>query len=320
MNRQTILSAASLAFLLLLSLPAWAQSDAAATDSTGFAGDHFSLEGAIELFKQSESPEDFEKRLNQKDNHVNNLDLNEDGETDYIRIIDHSEGDVHALVLQVPVSASESQDIAVIEIEKKGNDNAILQIVGDEDVFGEEVIAEPFEVAEKAEGKGPSADLSVDRLIVNVWFWPSVRFIYRPGYRLWVSPWRWAYYPRWWSPWRPYSWRVYHGYRIGFRTHVHVVRTHRVVRAHRIYTPRRTYSRVVRTRTVTHRTTVKRTKTTKVVRGPNGKVATKRSTTTTKAVKGPGGKKAVGSKTTTTKRVKTPKAPLRARRPPKKVR
>ena len=32
--------------------------------STGLPGDHFSLEGALELFKNSSSIEDFEKQLN----------------------------------------------------------------------------------------------------------------------------------------------------------------------------------------------------------------------------------------------------------------
>ncbi len=30
-------------------------------DSTGLLGDNFSLEGALEIFKNSDSPEDFEK-------------------------------------------------------------------------------------------------------------------------------------------------------------------------------------------------------------------------------------------------------------------
>jgi hypothetical protein len=35
-------------------------------------GDHFSLEGALELFKKSESPEKFEALLNSPDSKVNN--------------------------------------------------------------------------------------------------------------------------------------------------------------------------------------------------------------------------------------------------------
>ncbi|MBK7633050.1 MAG: hypothetical protein IPJ13_01330 [Saprospiraceae bacterium] len=54
---------------------------------TGLPGDHFSLEGALELFKKSSSPEDFEKQLNSKDNNVNNLDLNDDNDIDYVKVI-----------------------------------------------------------------------------------------------------------------------------------------------------------------------------------------------------------------------------------------
>src|SRR5690606_33363692 len=46
-------------------------------------GDNFSLEGALELFKKSSSPEEFEKMLNTPDTKVNNLDLNGDGYIDY---------------------------------------------------------------------------------------------------------------------------------------------------------------------------------------------------------------------------------------------
>ncbi len=51
-------------------------------------GDNFSLEGALELFKKSASPQEFEQLLNSPDSKVNNLDLNGDGEIDYIRVIE----------------------------------------------------------------------------------------------------------------------------------------------------------------------------------------------------------------------------------------
>ena len=47
-------------------------------------GDHFSLEGALELFKKSASPEEFEQLLNSPKSEVNNLDLNGDGDIDYM--------------------------------------------------------------------------------------------------------------------------------------------------------------------------------------------------------------------------------------------
>ncbi len=257
---------------------------------TGFPGDHFSLEGALELFKKAESPEDFEKMLNTESNGVNNLDLNEDGEIDYIRVVDNMDGDVHALVLQVPVSATESQDIAVIEIEKQGEEQAILQIIGDEDVYGEQVIVEPFEeeVGSDKKGRGPSMnEVEMYRVVVNVWAWPSVRFVYRPAYVAWVSPWRWAAYPTWWRPWRPLAWSAYHVRVRPYRAHYHVVTTHRVVRAHKVYTPRRTHSNVVRTRT------------TVVRKGPRGTTVGTRKTTT---VTGRGGNVKAQKRTTTVRR------------------
>ncbi|MCB0533877.1 MAG: hypothetical protein H6574_21460 [Lewinellaceae bacterium] len=304
----------SAGMLLLFSTISTAQ-DVDPADSTGLPGDHFSLEGAIELFKKSASPEEFEKLLNTENNSVNNLDLNEDGEVDYIRVIDNSEGDVHAIVLQVPVNEKESQDIAVIEIEKQNDDFTILQIVGDEDIFGEETIAEPFEEeAGASEGRGgPVVHLKPYRIVVNVRLWPCVTYIYRPGYRIWVSPWRFAYYPTWYRPWRPRPWRVYYVGVRPYRRHYHVVTTHRVVSAHKVYVPRRSRSTVVHTRTTTtvaarrangtvvgKRTTT--TTTTTAKNRPAGRATTKQTTTTTKAGarQGKNGR-AVGKKTTTTK-------------------
>jgi hypothetical protein len=36
-------------------------------DSTGVPGDNFSLEGALEMFRKAESPEEFEKMINTED-------------------------------------------------------------------------------------------------------------------------------------------------------------------------------------------------------------------------------------------------------------
>jgi len=299
---------------MLLSLSLSAQDEATA-DSTGLPGDNFSLEAAIELFKKAESPEDFEKLLNKEDSKINNLDLNEDGEIDYIRVVDNMENDAHAIVLQVAVSEKESQDIAVIEIEKQGDENAVLQIVGDKNIYGEKTIVEPFEEEQVKSGKdkGPSPRMGPVRIVVNVWFWPSVRFMYRPGYTVWVSPYRWHYYPPLWRPWRPYPYHRYHAYVVPHRAHCHVVTTHRLARAHTIYIPRRTSSTVVHTRTTTTvaargkqgGTTVgKKTTTTTTVKGKNGSATQKKTTTTKAAAKqGPNGKAGV-KKTTTTKTTK----------------
>ena len=288
----------------LLAAPLQAQQND--VDSTGLSGDHFSLEAALDLFKQASSLEDFEKKLNEDDNPANNLDLNEDGQIDYIRVVDRMDGDVHAIVLQVPVSEAESQDIAVIEVEKTGDESAVLQILGDEDVFGEQIIAEPVseEDVEKPKGRGgPAVRLAPDAIIVNVWLWPSVRYMYRPAYVVYASPWRWGLYPAWWRPFRPRPWSVFHARVRPYRVHYHVVTTHRVVRAHRAYTPHRTHSKVVRTRTTTVKATgprggkVSKTQTTTTVRGRQGKVQKEKTTTT---AQGRNGNKVQKEKTTTT--------------------
>ncbi|MBL7740298.1 MAG: hypothetical protein JNK14_13870 [Chitinophagaceae bacterium] len=297
-----------LGFFTCLAVSAQAQNESG-IDSTGLPGDNFSLQGALAMFQKASSPEDFEKLLNSQDNNVNNLDLNEDGETDYIRVIDNSDKDVHAFVLQAVISEKESQDIAVIELEKTGDTTAVLQIVGDEDIYGEQVIVEPdgggdddgafLSDLNNTVAHGPYAGQYTreTRVVINVWFWPSVRFVYGPLYRPWVSPWRWRHHPAWWRPWRPLAWRVWHPRCIVHHRPFVVVRTHRVVRAHAIYRPVRMSSVTVRTRhaTAVNGYRVTRTKTT--VTGPRGRQATKTTTT----VRGKGGQ-VKGRKTTIKRR------------------
>ena len=267
-------------FLSITCLAVTSMFATAQQDSTGMPGDNFSLQGALEMFKQAASPEEFEKLINTQDKNVNNLDLNGDGEIDYIKVIDKADKDVHAFVLQVAVSETENQDIAVIELEKTGDTTAVLQIIGDEEIFGEQVIVEASEEGDEViednnntPGNGPSVNFfETNRVVVNVFFWPHVRFVYRSVYNPWVSPWRWRHYPNYWKPWRPYAWHVFHPMRYHYHRHCAIVHTHRVIAAHRVYTPYRVSSVTVRTRTTVARNNYKVTRTTKrtVVTGPRG--------------------------------------------------
>lgn len=110
-------------------------------DSLGLPGDNFDLYGALELFKKADTPENFEKAINSNGNEVNKLDLDGDGKADYVRV-DKKDSDIHTLVLQVAVSASEIQNVAVIKVEKTGNDKTHVQIVGDEALYGKNYIIE----------------------------------------------------------------------------------------------------------------------------------------------------------------------------------
>jgi hypothetical protein len=283
-------------------------------DSTGLPGDHFSLQGALDLFKKAQSMEDFEKMLNSEDNSVNNLDLNQDGEIDYLKIEDHLKKDAHAIVIQAIINEKESQDVAVIELEKNGEASAILQIIGDEDLYGEATIVEPFEEDEsgdKEKNHGPNVfEPQLIRVVVNVWPWSIVRFAYAPNYVRWVSPWRWRHYPVWWRPWRPHPlYRIY-PMRVHYYRGIHIVPTRRVARAHAVYTPvrrssvtvTRTHSKSVTTYRANKKVQVTRN-TQKVERtGPRGNQVTTKKTKTT--VEGPKGNKVerTSRKTTRTRK------------------
>lgn len=208
-------------------------------------GDYFSLEGALELFKKSSSPEEFERMLNAENSKVNNLDLNGDGYIDYLRVIDRTERNVHAFTIQAVISDTELQDVAVIELEKLANGKAVLQITGDEDVYGTETIIEPTEEVRI------NAGTTTTRTVVNVWAWPSVQYVYGPYYTVWVSPWGWHARPVWWRTWRPVAYYHYDSWWHPYRPYYARCHTHRVVYAHRIYRPHRSTSVIVTNR---HRT------------------------------------------------------------------
>ena len=258
------------------------------TDSTGLPGDNFSLQGALEMFKRASSLEEFEKLINTQGNNVNNLDLNGDGDIDYIRVIDKMETDVHAFVLQVPISETENQDIAVIELEKTGEASAVLQIIGDEDIFGEKTIVEPgdgdgdggFIPNDNLSTGGPSYNFDNNDgrlgIVVNVWLWPSVRFVYAPVYRPWTSPWRWRVFPGYWHPWHPLAWHVFHPLRSRYHVGYAVVHTHRVLRAHTVYGRVRVTSVTVHTRNNARITHYRVTKTA-IIETDKGKIKVKES-------------------------------------------
>lgn len=220
----------------------------AQSDSTGLAGDNFDLYGALDLFKQSESTEAFEKAINNKDNGINNLDLNADGKVDYVKVVDHSAGDDKVLILQDIISETESQDIAVVEMEKKGNDVVHLQIVGDEAMYGKNYIVEPKDENVKSTTATEAVPVNKARthVYVNVWGWPGVRWMYGPSYMVWGSPYHWGYYPTWWSPWGPFGWHEYDPrVRHYHYPYYHRVYVYRMPRAHKVYYGHRTTSTMV---------------------------------------------------------------------------
>jgi hypothetical protein len=156
----------------------YAQDDVAIVAPTTEAGENLDLMAVLEIFNESESVEDFEKKLNEEGTEVNNIDLNEDGEVDYIRVVEYVEGNTHVIVLQATIGENQYQDVASIVLEKNDQGDISAQAIGDEEIYGEDYIVESVEEAE------------VQTIVV-------VTVVYSPGYQPYVSPYGWGRYPAW---------------------------------------------------------------------------------------------------------------------------
>jgi hypothetical protein len=247
-------------------------------DSLGLPGDNLNLYVVLDLFQESETLEDFEKKLNQESLKINNLDLNNDDKIDYLKVIDNQTGDAHVIVIQTPISDSETQDVAVIEVDKDKNGKILVQVIGNEELYGKDYIIEPkdndeetastpnkvvnSDTSKNAVGttvinnttnnyyntNTPSAE--VNKIYVAVNYWPSVRYIYGPSYVIYRSAWRWNNYPGWWAPWRPWYWRSYyhhhyHHYKYHYN-HYHKYGAYRSAAAHKYYGQRTSNSITVK--------------------------------------------------------------------------
>lgn len=219
------------------------------TERTGYEGDFFSLEGALDLFKESSTLDNFERRLNSEKHWVNNLDLNYDGNIDYIRVEHRRQGNFHAIILQALVDRYEVQDVAVIEIEVIRRGEAILQIIGDEDLYGEEVVVEPLEGYSDSR-RGYHSDYGD---YVNVYYWRPVQYLLGRQYRIYASPYRWQYYPIWWAPRVQLTWNIFRPRIVIYSTRFRIAPRIRVIHVHNFYRPYRTYCPTVLQRTNTVR-------------------------------------------------------------------
>jgi len=200
--------------ILLVIFTANAQEQTPATE----AGEDFDLEGVIAIFEESEDLEDFEKKLNDKKNEINNLDLNADEEIDVLKVVEYKDGETHVIVIQAVVGDNDVQDIASIEIEKHGDDEISLQVIGDPDIYGPDYIVEPAEEGSGGSSGGgdsfePMLDLGnlLPAVFVSVRLWRPVVVMFRPGRVLFVSAVLFGPRPIWFVVRRPIArstWRA----------------------------------------------------------------------------------------------------------------
>lgn len=219
----------------------------------GLPGDNLNLFAVMNLFRESETLEAFERDLNDSEKMVNNLDLNGDGYVDYLMVFDFNEGNIHNIVLRVALNQNENQDVAVFIVEKFSDGSVRVQLIGDEALYGENYIIEPNYAETPNPGfKGKAVQHSSAQVVTTTYYeiayWPVVEYIYEPTYVVWVSPWFWGCYHPVWRPWRAHYWHFYYGYHYHWYGHYYAYyrpwRYHRCgcyhggyYAHHRVYSP-----------------------------------------------------------------------------------
>ena len=211
----------------------------------GLPGDNLNLYGVLNIFQNSPTLETFEKNLNAKNSQVNNLDLNGDGRTDYIHVIDNMNGSSHAIVLRVDVNETETQDVAVIEVDRDADNQVHVQIVGDEALYGKDYIVEPNQSTPNPAYGG---NVRENNTYYSPASWAIIDFMFAPRYVMYSSPYHWGYYPHYWRPWSPFSYHDYYGFHRPYFNYYKRSDTYHSPAAHEYYGHHRMSSPIVRER------------------------------------------------------------------------
>lgn len=150
--------------------------------------DNLDLRAVASLFGESKNLQDFEEELNDPRNGISNLDLNEDGYVDYLRVVELSENREHLICIQAVLGDDLFQDVATLEIDRDEDDHYSVLIIGNSFIYGPEYYIRPVYYRR-----------------------PFIfSFFYGPMYRPWHSPYYWGYYPYWYKHRRPYPVYRYH--------------------------------------------------------------------------------------------------------------
>ncbi len=184
--------------------------------------DNLDLRAVASMFGESANLQDFERRLNDPKYQISNLDLNDDNEVDYLRVIESVENRTHVVIIQAVLDRDVYQDVATIDVERDNYNKVSVQVVGNTYLYGDNYIYEPV--------------YSVAPVIYSS-FWVT-------NYRPYYSTWGWNVYPTYYAAWRPYP--IYR-YRnninvcINVNNHYNYVSTRRSYVAPVLYQSRRTY-------------------------------------------------------------------------------
>lgn len=178
--KTTILSFSILSLLSITNV--FAQDRTTVTANSSEISDNLDLRAVASIFGDSENLADFERRLNDPKMQISNLDLNEDNQVDYLRVIETVEGNAHIIVIQSVLGRDTYQDVATVEVQKDRNNKVQIQVVGDVYMYGANYIYEPVYVSTP---------------VIYASFWVG-------NYRPYYSSWYWGYYPTYYYAWSPY--------------------------------------------------------------------------------------------------------------------
>ncbi|MEI8085138.1 MAG: hypothetical protein WCG93_02860 [Paludibacter sp.] len=180
-------TASLLVVILLTTIQCTAQKRITVEAQSYDISNNLDLQAVASVFGESKDLQDFEMKLNDYDSQISNLDLNNDGEVDYLRVIESTENNVHLVVIQAVLGKNEFQDVATIVVEKNQNRRTYVQVIGDPYLYGDNYIIEPVYV-----------------------YTPSIfSFFWSDSYSRWYSPYYWGYYPSHFRYHNPYEVNVY---------------------------------------------------------------------------------------------------------------
>jgi hypothetical protein len=174
-------------FMIIGMMTTQAQNRTTVTANSVDISDNLDLRAIATIFGESATLEDFERRLNDPQMQLSNLDLNNDNEVDYLRIIESVENRTHLIIIQSIIGRDLFQDVATIEIERMQNNQLQVQLVGNSFLYGTNYIYEPI--------------YNYSPVIYNT-FWAN-------SYHPYFSPWHWNYYPGFYYAWNPFPYFRY---------------------------------------------------------------------------------------------------------------
>lgn len=165
-------------------------------------------------FAQSSTVQDFENLLNDSSLMLSNLDLNQDGYVDYLRVIETIEGNTHVFVIEAVLGPDVYQEVATVVADMDNNcSNYNVRIIGSSFIYGPDYVIEP---------------VYVTRPLILAHF-------LLPHYRVWHSPWYWGHYP---VCYRYHTTRYYSGYHACINSYMRSHRyCHSVNRTHSYHYP-----------------------------------------------------------------------------------